>query len=449
MTNLEKWRSYTRDLTSPDSFINMSFYYMINACLQRRVWTGPAHYPLFPHMYMILVGNAAVGKGLILKTVGDFLKFWKYKDLDKPDDIFPLECNRTLGNSAREDMIDNLMENPATQEAARNMMKEASLLFPMAADATTYQALIKSIIKSVRRINIPKDHPMAPSGIYTYKSISFLLEEASSLFEKNAHLTCQFLLNAFDAGDYKYETIGRGEDIIKRMSMSILAGTVPDFIQETFKSKLLTNGFASRTIFVFEFTPRFYRYGISELNEEQRQHRIDILMHMKKLGRLFGNVTIESDAMEYLKNYFEVELQKPSGRVNPSLKLDSYYGRKNVHLPKLAMAVHFADRTDLVLTLQDVIIAKNLLDGTERKMHYALNYGGENPLASVGKNIIKYLRTNSPATFRDIWIEFVDSANEQGIRECLRYAIQTGLVQQCKIKTAGSNEEEAYEYITT
>ena len=80
MTNLEKWMKYMDGFSSPDCFIQFGFYYMINACLQRRVWCGPEHAPCYPNMYVILTGEPAVGKGLVIKQVASVIKHHKMDD---------------------------------------------------------------------------------------------------------------------------------------------------------------------------------------------------------------------------------------------------------------------------------------------------------------------------------------------------------------------------------
>src|ERR1700678_3984880 len=80
MTNFEKWRAYTSDLSSPDSYIDWSWRFVISSSLQRRVWFGSDHMPLFPNMYVILVGEAGIGKGIVIGPATELLKHHKKKD---------------------------------------------------------------------------------------------------------------------------------------------------------------------------------------------------------------------------------------------------------------------------------------------------------------------------------------------------------------------------------
>src|SRR5437899_153738 len=79
-SNYEKWRIFMDWCISPDCYIDFSFYNMIAAALQRRVWTGPKHSPLFANHYTILVGEPGVGKGLPIKEVTKIIKYHKLQD---------------------------------------------------------------------------------------------------------------------------------------------------------------------------------------------------------------------------------------------------------------------------------------------------------------------------------------------------------------------------------
>src|SRR5437667_9649237 len=80
MTNYERWKSYMSGFSSPDNYIDWGWYYLIAASLQRRVWCGPLHSPLYSNNYTILVGEPGIGKGLVIKQVSEFLRFHKIEN---------------------------------------------------------------------------------------------------------------------------------------------------------------------------------------------------------------------------------------------------------------------------------------------------------------------------------------------------------------------------------
>jgi hypothetical protein len=437
MTNLERWRAYTRDLVSPDSFVNMGFYYLIGACLQRRIWYGPDQDMLFPNVYFILVGEPGVGKGLILGKINYFLKFFQKKDRNlTPEEleVLIITGRRPLNDGQREI---SEAEMGGTTINGKVKLIDPPLLFPVGADDTTYQALTQSLADSNRSIDLPANIFLAPTGKYVYKSVAFCIEELSSLFNKDAERVANFLLCAFDCKDYRYETKSQGKDILRKPCLSFIGGTTPAFMQKAFSSTMLNDGFCARSVFVYEFSNRHHKFKIEDLDIEQLEARAQILRHIHALSKLVGRVTLTEEAEAFCRDYFEVQLPSGKVRVNKSQKLNNYYGRKKVHTIKMAMLVHFADKLDMVITLEEVKKALSILDEIESRMHYALTFGA-NPLAGVQKELMKFLSekakmSNDPMvigmTFEELWIQFVTDVREAELKEVLSFCLTTGLVK--------------------
>jgi len=91
MTNLEKWRFRLKDVESPNSYIDWSFWFVISSALQRRVWFGHKEDPLHFNQYIFLVGPPATGKGRVIKPVNTLLRANKLNPDKAADDelLFP------------------------------------------------------------------------------------------------------------------------------------------------------------------------------------------------------------------------------------------------------------------------------------------------------------------------------------------------------------------------
>lgn len=429
-SNLEKWRFFMKDCPSPDSFIDMGFYYMIGAALQRRVWVGNLeHRALFPNPYFIMVGKAGLGKGLVLKAVMPILKHHKLRPhhltqvtpSTKPVTKEEIELVKQAYNM----LAPVMQQNEAGKFKAK--IDDEPLVIPVGADCTTFQALVKENAQSIRRINFLENGSLK---VYTHCSLAFCLEEISSLFHEHARDVINYLIVAFDCGDYEYKTKTQGNDIVKKTCLSFFGGTTPEFMEDTFDSKLMNQGFASRTTYIFENAKRFERWGdYKELSEEQLLAREDIVKWIGQLTELYGEVKYTPEAYAFFKNYFEKEL--PINRVNKSRKLDSYYERANIHTEKLAIMVHYARSLDNLLTLTDCKDAIAIREGLEVKMHMALTFSGRNPLGAVGNKIAQFItkfQQEGIAAY-DIWTNFVDDVNETELEECLKYLQIVGKVR--------------------
>jgi hypothetical protein len=206
VTNLEKWRFYNKDITSPDIYINVSFYYMIASALQRRVYLGSDERPLFGNLYIILVGEPGVGKGLVIKPVYDYLRFHKLNRLKLTSTALGEANVQDVNEEVLKALIDeyqsanNINLPPTVNKALLGgnpyKPKEVPLLIPMAADATTYEALVESQARAFRTIRVTRclDSKLLIKSSYSHSSICFALEEISSLFRKHTEDVVNYLV---------------------------------------------------------------------------------------------------------------------------------------------------------------------------------------------------------------------------------------------------------------
>ena len=377
--NLDRWRYYCSTIISPESYIEWGFYFTIAAALQRRVWRGQLDgRPLFPNLYTIFTADPGVGKGLVITEINKILRHFK---LEKDKD------------QTGETKIVNFNDSP-------KQGMEKPLLFQVGADATSYEALVKEISHSVRAYFYKEAEKQKA---YIHSSLTFCLEEISSLFRKHAEDLVRFLLVTYDCGDYRYDTISRGRDFIKNCCLSLIGGTTPKFLKRVFSDELLNEGFASRCIFIFELCNRFDRLKPPEFNEEQMVEYGIILQHIKKLSTLYGEVVFDKDAAEYLELWNRTEKYK---RPNTSPKLNYYYSRKPATIQKLAMALHFMDSVEMCVNIEECQRAISLLDSIEKRMHFALSGDVKNPLSEVTDDIISFITKNGPQTKKSLLVVF-------------------------------------------
>jgi hypothetical protein len=453
---LDDWRFFTKDIVSPDTYIEAGFFYMISAALQRRVWLGDRLAALYPNQYIILIGEPGVGKGMILKQVIEILKFHKMKDdarastiKDTPKGVEQrprsrFDDDKPILMTPEEMRSFNLLAAVASDAANIDPIfsKDRPLEIPIGAEATTYEALCLAISKSKRMASYPVSDGNGgfKDMALTTSSMCFCLEEISSLFRKHTEDTVNLLLTVYDCGDYTYQTKTQGISNIKRCCVSIIGGTTPGFVKRVFGDELLTEGFASRAIFVFESANRFQRLLIPQFDAEQLLARQRIIDHVGKLVTLKGAVTYEKEAWDFLNNWW-CKIH-PIHRPNLSQKLNPYYARKNIHVQKMALAVHFARSTDFTLKLEECEYALEFLDKLERRMHFALSFENKNPLADLAKEILRTLRKEGPKTRIELLLSFFGEGKDADIAEAITFLQQTGQVVYKPIKREGSSREE-------
>lgn len=382
MTNLERVLYYFKDLESPEHFIVWDYLYMVASCLGRKVCFQQSDFGVYPNLYLIIVGPPAVGKSLPANRLSKLL------------------------GSLTEPSKDGKSLQPMVQ---------------ISPDCVTLESLYDFIESATRAIKTKHGNP----EYYNHASVSFALgDEIGLLFKQKetTHDLVMFLIKGYECGDFKYHTKGHGKNEIKNMCINFLGCCTPTWITKTLTSDLIGEGFTSRAIFLWG-DKRRQRTTIINLEPSQIAAMEEVKKHFRNLARLQDTVTMTDEAYKYLDRW--VQEENEDTRINKDKRLEYYYGRKKIHLIKMAMLVHFSERLDMVLTLDDFKAAMKLLNTAEMDMHKALAVSTRNPLAAIAEQILKVIYINGTASGNKILAQCFDGGNAAEINEATKYLMDT------------------------
>jgi hypothetical protein len=419
-SNWLKWQSYCSGFPSPQNYIDWAWLYLVGAALQRRVWLGAAHKPLFANKYIILIGEPGIGKGWPIDTVNNFLTYWLRKNRYRINDDLLTAKQKQDFTIMEESFVTDAQKNTFQGKAKAAELIEA-ILYPIAADATTYEALVEYVAKSYTFIDYIEKDEVGNNKLkyYGHSSICFALPELASLMRKRTDDTVNFMLGLYDCPtDYEYKTKTQGQDRIRRGCINFLAGTTPSFMQSTFDDKLANEGWNSRTFYIYAKKNRQNVMFSEELNPQQKQYEKDILEHIRRLSGLYGPVRLDDTTKVFLQNWWDKVENDKSLRANKSLKLKAFYSRRNIHVQKLAMARHFGESLDMFIPKSDFEWAIEFLSEEEKNMHMAITFDGDNPIAKIGNKITEMLFSGD-RNFVDIYVDCHYLGNKNQITEAI------------------------------
>lgn len=430
MTNLQHWNNILRDIEAPQEFIDWSFTWMISAALQRRVWTTGRGKVLYPNMYLFLVAEPGIGKGVSLGPAKELLSWHKYYDKGPHDPESIYKRLMSGGSISVDDNLERLITPTSGngKDAAAMDEKKNLPLFAMGPDSTTYAQLVQDMAGSARLI---RNSITLPDGstkvqVHTHNSFAFVSTELSNLIKKGSDEIVTLMLEAYDCVEkYEYRTKHQGKDCVHRVCLNFAAGTTPDYMSRTFDDSLLNEGISSRSFFIFAFNKRFYRYESGGMTDDQIRSKAVLLSWLRSLAGLFGEVKLSDEAKSFFKKWYENV--HPTYRPNKDPKMIHYYSRKELHVMKVAMALHFADSLTLELSVEDVQRAIETLETAEKRMHLALQVGSKNPLANIARKIVRYFvaRGNEPATYAELMNTFYSEARTADLAEVVQFMVST------------------------
>jgi hypothetical protein len=365
---------------------------MISAALQRRVWFGTENNALFPgSFFVVLVGGPGIGKSRIATWCGEpilrsFITGYVEGRDGKPKPVYKL---------------------------------------PFSADCTTFESMIEYLAKATRNFIYQSKTDPKPRT-YGHNTLCVLLaKEMASLFRKNMDDISTLFRICYDAEHFHYATRTKGDFEIRNVCMSFLGCINFTDLKKIVRSGLVDNGFISRLIFVVEDFSRSNE-PFFEITEEKKKLFDEIREWIKQITEVKGELSYSSEARVFYDRWYRTkfsrEKERREFRFNKEAVLDEYYARKDLHVQKLAVAIHFCKSISMVIEEDDLREALRELEKIELNMHKALMTGGSNELAVITQDILKFLgRKSEGASLNEILIELWSNADRKMILESLEY----------------------------
>jgi len=392
LNNLERWNAYLDSIESPQIFVDWTLYLTISAALQRRVCIGglpnqPVSFQHFPNMYVVFIAPPAIGKTIAASAALDIFRQFTIQ---------------------------------------RGEETEKEMLIKTGPSSITTQALFKYLATHYTTTDLAKikGGELQKGKVYLHASLAFFCgSELGNLLEKDSEGLVAFLTEAWEGRDFIRETKTQGTDVIKKLCVTLLGAATPEWIRQAISNKLLKQGFSSRTIFLYADQPR-KRTAIYETTPEQQQHLVHLREHIRQLTELYGEVKLSPEARAWYIDWYE---QGGYNAINKDKRLADYYGRKKLHLLKLAMAIHFSDSLSMTMEVGALQEALRVLGNAEISMHKALSFGGENPVYDLALTALQLIDTtpNKRMSFNQLYLALFDNGSREEIDAALQFLCDT------------------------
>ncbi|NBW20734.1 MAG: DUF3987 domain-containing protein [Caulobacteraceae bacterium] len=367
MSNFDDWSLYTKEVMSPQPFIDAAFYFMIGAALQRRVWLGGLEsHPVFANQYMTFIGPAGSGKSLITTSMKNVL------------DI----------RNAPTDSENEVEANLKAEDNEKNFGGRGKPLVYLAPNSTTFEQITQETSRVVY-LHRYKD-ANGVTKVYNHSSLVFVLDEITSIFKHHSEDLTNYLLEAYNGGKRYVRKLKHGSsDFCTNICVSMLGNTTNEKFQSMQNKDIMTDGFMSRSVIIYGQSKRFGIFMIPDLTPDQVAALKRLQDHVRALATVFGPMTWAAGAREYCDHHFVHNSEKLHTNKHPMLS--GYYERQNLHFMKLLLSVHFAEKTDMVITLDECEKTMGMLLGFEKNMHIPYVGLGRNETAKVAEQMAKVI----------------------------------------------------------
>lgn len=400
MTNYERWKLYTKHLHAPKQFLDATFYYIISAALERRVWLSSGASAVYPNQYVLLCGDAGVGKGLALGPASEILN--SLRTGPNPTDPYKIPSGPSSGS---------------------------------------FEKIIKRMIANTSPVFKWTDPLNGKLRPYSYTCLRIELDEFTSLFTEHAHDAVTYFCQMWTGAMYDRDTHKHGQQVLANPLLNIIGGTTPDNMRKLHKVDVFGTGLDRRFLIVYAHENDRRQFIIPARTVEQETAGEELLTHVDALTRICGPVKFAPEAQAFCEDWW---MDEKKCVVNKHRYLDSYNTNKAPHVMKQCMTMHFAEGTPAErlatpISLETAQRAVALLSSYEMLRHNAYEYCADNELAIVADKVCDYLRRHGSMKHSQLFTSFVQLTDERGFDEAMRYCVLSGRVKL--------NLEGMYEYI--
>lgn len=248
---LKAYMVYSAESESPDEYHLWTAISCIAAVLQRRVFFDMGYFPLYPNLYIVLVGPAGRCKKSTAMRMGKSI----------------------------------FAEIPGVE---------------FSADSTTRERFIQDLSMA---------HKDGMSALTVHST------EFASLLTSSGMDMVVFLTDIFDCPpEWSHKTKASGTNKIMGPYLNLLGATTPDWIAKAMPLDTIGIGLTSRIIFVYQDTPRV-RDPFPTLSQSQRDIHALLVQDLAQMAVISGQYQLTDEAQSAYRDWYKtrVESTNPTG----------------------------------------------------------------------------------------------------------------------------------------
>ncbi len=351
MNFLRDYLTYASGNEAPQVFHDWCAIMTIANTLGRRVWVNQGLFRVYPHLYVMLVGNPASGKSFAMSL-------------------------------------------------ARRLVAEIGSIH-IAPSIVTREAVT---------LDMGSDKPpcrkefQGPDGkLWTYSQCSFFSDELLNLLGRTPEPIMNFFLEAWSQDIINVGTKGKGNDVIINPCVNLLGCMTPDVTSSLIKQQLLSTGFMRRVVWV-NSSQRGKPVPRPQYTDEQKAAYAACLQRGRELLKVKGEFVWDPPAATFFDQWYVANNERMNAAGASAVVVNMLRSRDQFVL-KVAMACTLAHTNELVLKVPALEFAIAMLESIEDAAFRTFEHTGRNELAFLGTKILDFVvQAGQPVRLKQIYL---------------------------------------------
>lgn len=360
---LDHYLTYTEKTESPKIYHQWVALSVISSALQRRVWLPFGHSPIYPNLYVILLGPSGVGKSQAI----------------------------TIGSSF-------VSEIKRIQLIPESITREGFIVF-MERSKTEFLDL---------------------KGKLQVQNAACCFSEELGVFIKEGET--QFLTDLTDLYDchprgWRYFTIKREFNTLHNSCLTLLGGTTQSDLDIIIPRKKAKSGFPGRCLFIIADEGDKKDYDIPKFGNEEDRLSLLLRKDLQRISLLTGAFELSNGAEKVFKTIKKGQIK------NLGSRLLGYQDRRGIHLLKLAMILSAGENSRKIISINNIEKADKFLLVIEKEMKNVFTGIGKERFGQLANDIEKFIREKGRTTKKQVLRKFqseLDITTMNGIENLLR-----------------------------
>lgn len=299
-------------------------------------------------------------------------------------------------------------------------------------DVVTWQALVTDFAKAQEQFQYGDD--WVPMSALTLAS-----GELGNLLNPQDREMVNLFISLWD-GRSSFEKVTKmsGNDVISAPWINMIGCTTPHWIADNMPSATVGGGFTSRCVFVFaDRKENFIAYPDEHTRKDHAEFALRLTQDLEHMSvNLTGPLDLTEEARAWGRDWYRKMWSTHNERIDDD-RLDGYLARKQTHMHKLAMILAISRSDDLVIGLEDLVLADRMLAQTEEHLDKVFSRIGRSEESLQAERFVMFVKKHGkvpyPKAYQYIYTHFPDFKDFEGM---LTGAIRSG---QIAMQYTGNN----------